>query len=88
MAARSLLSKWYEPAAIPIYVTMAVAFGGAAFYLGRLATSPDVAYSREGASAYLNIERDANPRKFLVVYKEGFEKLRQSNAASSNEKAL
>lgn len=82
-AIRNAMGKWYEPGAIPIYATFVVAIGGVAFYLGRLATSPDVTYSRKNPHPYLAIERDADPRKFMTVNKAGYEKIRQQNQEKS-----
>lgn len=72
-----LRSKWYDPAAIPIYVTMVVAVAGAGGYLVRLATSPDVAVSRANPHPWLAIDKNADPRKFMVVSKEYYAKRRE-----------
>ncbi|KAK4705752.1 NADH dehydrogenase (ubiquinone) 1 alpha subcomplex subunit 4, partial [Phenoliferia sp. Uapishka_3] len=64
-AARSTWKIWYEPAAIPIYVTVGVACAGAGWYLTRLALSNDIVWDRVPAGSNT---------KLMTINKEFFAK--------------
>ncbi|KAI7936479.1 hypothetical protein MJO28_015599 [Puccinia striiformis f. sp. tritici] len=46
MSFRAAMKHWYDPAAIPIYVVIGTAMGGAGWYLTRLARGPDIIWAR------------------------------------------
>ncbi|KAG8904810.1 hypothetical protein FRB99_001116 [Tulasnella sp. 403] len=64
---RWIRKHWYAPEAIPIYVVMGVAIGGATWYLTRLARSPDVVWDRKNnPTPWLNVEQGTNTKMHAV----------------------
>jgi len=47
-ALRVALKKWYDPAALPIFVVVGGAMVGAGWYVTRLARGPEVVWDRRG----------------------------------------
>ncbi|KAJ7179485.1 hypothetical protein C8R46DRAFT_642131 [Mycena filopes] len=50
--------NWYAPEAIPIYVLVLGACTGASWYIYRLATGPQVTWTKNNPHPYLSIEQD------------------------------
>ncbi|ORY90253.1 NADH-ubiquinone reductase complex 1 MLRQ subunit-domain-containing protein [Leucosporidium creatinivorum] len=63
----SFWSIWYEPAAVPIYVTVGVACAGAGWYLTHLMRHPDVVWDRHNNPEPWNrVEQGTNTKLHSV----------------------
>ncbi|KDQ20612.1 hypothetical protein BOTBODRAFT_26614 [Botryobasidium botryosum FD-172 SS1] len=70
---RTLWQTWYATEAIPIYVVVGAAVGGAGWYLSRLARGPDVIWDRKNnPTPWNHVEQNTNTK--LMSHKHEFEK--------------
>jgi len=53
---RTAFQKWFAIEAIPIYVIMTGAIGGAGWYMYRLSTRPDVVWTRKNPEPFQTVK--------------------------------
>ncbi|KAA1091742.1 hypothetical protein PGTUg99_009142 [Puccinia graminis f. sp. tritici] len=70
MSFRAAMKHWYDPAAIPIYVVIGTAMGGATWYLSRLARGPDIIWDRRGNPQPWNDVKPGQNTKLMSVNQE------------------
>lgn len=67
MSFRAAMKHWYDPAAIPIYVVIGGAMGGATWYLSRLARGPDIVWDRHNNPQPWNDVKPGQNTKLMSV---------------------
>ncbi|PLW48262.1 hypothetical protein PCASD_03277 [Puccinia coronata f. sp. avenae] len=70
MSFRAAMKHWYDPAAIPIYVVIGTAMGGATWYLSRLARGPDIVWDRHNNPQPWNDVKQGQNTKMMAVNQE------------------
>ncbi|CAE6466324.1 unnamed protein product, partial [Rhizoctonia solani] len=69
-ARKTFFQSWYAAEAIPIYVVVGGALGGAGWYCTRLATRPEVVWDRQNNPApWLNVEQGTQTKLLSVNQK-------------------
>ncbi|KAF8499304.1 hypothetical protein JB92DRAFT_2982464 [Gautieria morchelliformis] len=54
------LRHWFAVEAIPIYAVVGIAVGGAGWYVGRLASRPDVIWTKNNPTPWNNVGPNEN----------------------------
>lgn len=69
---KGFMKNWFAIEAIPIYAVIGVALGGASWYMTRLATRPDVIWSKSNPQPWNSVQQDQNTK--LMSVNQKFEK--------------
>jgi len=66
---RTTFQKWFAIEAIPIYVIMTGAIGGAGWYMYRLSTRPDVVWTRKNPEPFQTVKPNETTKMMAGAHK-------------------
>ncbi|KAF9057500.1 hypothetical protein BJ165DRAFT_1420902 [Panaeolus papilionaceus] len=69
---KTFLKNWFAVEAVPIYVIIGGVMVGATWYLGRLATGPNVVWTKANPTPWNTVKPDENTK--LMSVNQKFEK--------------